>query len=103
MIKLNLYDKSEEIYNSLPKKYAEIILNSIIAQSLNNGNLIKEASIFLSSEDLEKISEKLNFKIEMKKNSVEKKKYISKNPNNVSFTKQEEKYKKDISAFDGFD
>ena len=35
MIKIDLFDKSEEIYNSLPKRYADIILNSIIAQSLS--------------------------------------------------------------------
>ena len=101
-IKLNLFGKSEEIYNALPKKYAEMILNSIIAQSLSNGSLIKEASIFLSSEDLKKISEKLSFKVEMKKNSLEKKKYKA-NINNISLSKKEEQYKKDISVFDGFD
>lgn len=103
MIKIDLFDKSEEIYNSLPKRYADIILNSIIAQSLSNGNLIKEASIFLSSEDLEKLAEKLNFKIEMKKNSLEKKKYKSTKSDEISFSKQEENYKKAISSFDGFD
>ena len=49
-----------------------------------------------------KISEKLSFKVEMKKNSLEKKKYKA-NINNISLSKKEEQYKKEINVFDGFD
>jgi len=36
MKRIKLFDRSEEIYNQLPKEYADIILNSIIAKSLQN-------------------------------------------------------------------
>jgi hypothetical protein len=59
MIKITLSDRTEEIYNSLPKKYAEIILNSILARSIENGLLIEEASIFLNNQSLSEVVESL--------------------------------------------
>lgn len=53
--KMALFDRAEEIYDSLPKEYADVILNSIIAKSLSNGSFTKEASSFLRTEDLDNI------------------------------------------------
>lgn len=104
MKKLALFDKSEEIYNKIPKKYVDIILNSIIAQSVYNGTLIKEASYFLNSEDIKNLSNELNIKIEIKEKPFEKK-YRSKKEDikNISFSKKEQKKEIDMSNFEGFD
>ena len=62
---LELYDRAEEIFKKLPKKYAVIILNSIIGNSASNGDLLKEARCFLSDKDYENL----------KKHFTEKKTY----------------------------
>jgi hypothetical protein len=104
MKKLELFDKSEEIYNKIPKKYVDIILNSIIAQSVYNGNLIKEASYFLNSEDIKNLSNELNIKIEIKENLSEKKYKVEKEElKNISFSKKEQKKEIELSNFEGFD
>lgn len=105
MKKLELFDKSEEIYNKIPKKYVDIILNSIIAQSIYNGNLIKEASYFLNSEDIKNLSTELNIKIEIKEKIYEENKYKTKKEDlkNISFSKKEQQKEVDISNFEGFD
>ncbi len=100
-MKIELFDKSEEIYKALPKKYAEIILNSIIAQSITNGSLIRESNNFISIEELQKIAEKLKFKVEVKKDSFEKKTY--KSDEKIYLNKKEQIFENKMSAFEGFD
>ena len=39
-MKFELFDRAEEIFEKLPKDYANIILNSVIAQSVSNGILL---------------------------------------------------------------
>ena len=61
-MKFELFDRAEEIFEKLPKDYANIILNSVIAQSVSNGILLKEASYFMKSKDLEDLQEQLEIK-----------------------------------------
>lgn len=105
MKKLNLFDKSEEIYNKIPKKYVDIILNSIIAQSVQNGTLIKEASNFLSSEDIKELSETFDIKISVRKKPEAKRVFKAKEEDveSVSFGKKETDKKKAMDNFEGFD
>jgi len=56
---LQLSSKNIEISETLPKQYSKMILNSMIAKSLENGELIKELSLHLDSKELEKIVDKL--------------------------------------------
>lgn len=66
MKKIKLFDRSEEIFNALPKEYSEIILNSIIAKSIQNGSLFSEVELFLNSEDFISFKKKFNCKKETK-------------------------------------
>jgi len=62
--KMKLYDRASEIYDKLPKDFATPILNSIIARSLTNGAFVQEASMYFSSEDLEKLMKELHVPIQ---------------------------------------
>lgn len=90
-MKFELFDRAEEIFEKLPKDYANIILNSVIAQSVSNGILLKEASYFMKSKDLEDLQEQLEIK---------KKKITKEDIEKVKITKTKTK---DVSTFDGFD
>jgi hypothetical protein len=71
MKKIKLFDRSEEIFNELPKDYAEIILNSIIARSVQNGNLFSEVELFLNSEEFLSFKNKFKKKIPTKISAVD--------------------------------
>lgn len=60
MRKIKLTDRSSEIFDLLPKEYAEIIINSVIAKSVSNGTLFEEVSLFLTSEKFSQFRQ--NFK-----------------------------------------
>ena len=90
-MKFELFDRAEEIFEKLPKDYANIILNSVIAQSVSNGILLKEASYFMKSKDLEDLQEQLEIK---------KKKITKEDVEKVNIVKTKTK---DVSTFDGFD
>jgi len=62
--KMKLYDRASEIYDKLPKEFATPILNSIIARSLTNGTFVQEASMYFSSDDLEKLMKDLHVPIQ---------------------------------------
>ncbi len=79
-MKFELFDRAEEIFEKLPKDYANIILNSVIAQSVSNGILLKEASYFMKSKDLEDLQEQLEIKKKkITKEDVEKVKIVKTN------------------------
>ena len=90
-MKFELFDRAEEIFEKLPKDYANIILNSVIAQTVSNGILLKEASYFMKSKDLEDLQEQLEIK---------KKKITKEDVEKVKIVKTKTK---DDSTFDGFD
>lgn len=101
MNNLILFDKSLEIYKSIPQ-YADIIINSIIAKSLNDGTLIKEASNFLSTEDLKKLALKLDIKIEILEKPKNKIYKVSKK-DFISLTEKENIENNKFNGFDDFD
>jgi len=55
MKRIKLFDRSEEIFDKLPKQYAEIILNNIIAKSVSNGQLFEEVQLYLTSEQFNEL------------------------------------------------
>lgn len=101
MTHLPLFDKSHEIYKEIPH-YADIILNSIIAKSLYDGTLIKEASNFLSTEDLKKLAEKLDIKIEIIEKPKNKTYKVSKKEL-LPITEENQQEKNKFQGFDDFD
>lgn len=104
MKKLVLFDKSEEIFDKLPKKYAEIILNSLIAKSLENGSLLQEAKTFMNTEDLEKLFSSFNLKIKTEKIEIKESKNKTEDKlKKINFTKKQEEKEQDFTAFEGFD
>ena len=99
MKRIKLFDRSEEIFNALPKEYSEIILNSIIAKSAQNGTLLSEVELFLNSEDFNNFKKKFTGKKEIKvtpKEVIQRKeeKYIDKRK-----TKNELKEEKASESF----
>lgn len=78
MKKLTLYNRSEEIFNSLPEKYREIIFNNILARSISNGKLAEEAELYIPSDELIEIMDKLEVTVSKskKKPNVNQKKHI---------------------------
>ena len=52
---LLLYRKNKRIYDSLPEEYSSAIFNSIIARSIQRGDLEEELKLYLSNDELEEI------------------------------------------------
>jgi len=98
---LPLNTRTEEIANKIPKKYRNIILNSLIARSLENDIFIKEISIYFSMEEVEEIINELNIKFTMKKET--KRVRTNKSKELLEIKKQEEKEKENSDLFFGFD
>lgn len=90
MIKLTLSDRAEEIFQLLPKAYAEIILNSIIARSLESGVLIDESKTFLNNQSIQELLDNIDPENETKpkyqkqqgKKKIIKEAQITNNPEN---------------------
>lgn len=61
--KMILLDRAEEIYDALPKEFAHIIINSVIAKSLDTGLLLKEASPFMQKEKIDELINELHINI----------------------------------------
>jgi phage pi2 protein 07 len=100
MKRLNLSEKSEEILLSIPSKYAEVILNSVIAKSLENGVLIEELKIFLNKESISKIKKELDINVtkNIKNREIPETKVKLRKE-----TYKELKKDKEINVFSGFD
>jgi len=98
---LPLNPRTEEIALKIPKKFRNIILNSIIARSLENDIFIKEVSLYLSSEELETILEDLNIKYTVKKETKRARSQRTKEKNEIK--KQEFKEQEELDFFVGFD
>lgn len=103
-MKVNLNAKNIEVFNKVPKKYRELIINTILTRSFKNGLLIKELSFFLSSSELEEIFENMNIEDIV---LLKRPKYYSKNKKQVAIKKEiEENLTKSSevdSLFEGFD
>jgi len=89
MKRLKLFERSEEIYNQLPKDYADIILNTILARSVENGNLLNEVKLYLTSADFEEFQK--HFKgVEMPKQKKHTEKvFISKKKSKAEISEEE--------------
>jgi len=75
-MKITLNSKNEEIFKEIPPRFRDIIINSILTKNTINGNLLKELSFYVNSEEFENISGNLpSSDIEVKKKSS----YYSKN------------------------
>jgi len=59
---LTLSDRASFIADSLPRDYRKIILNSIIAKSVETGDLAEELFLYLSEEDVDSIMDKIQIK-----------------------------------------
>jgi len=60
---LQLNGRNQDLSDILPKKYRGIILNSILAKSVDSGILFKELSLYLHKSELEELALKLDIKI----------------------------------------
>lgn len=101
-IKLN--SKNEEIFSNIPREYRNIIINTILTRSFENGSALKELNFYLSSEEVDKILEKLELPdIIIKKD----KKYFYKNKAKQNISKEIKKKKNEEdnieNLFIGFD
>lgn len=96
---LPLTSRTEEIANKIPKKYKNIILNSIIAKSLENGIFIEEVSLYFSSDEVEEIIKELGVKYIAKKPTI-KKNRISKESQEIKHARKKEE---EDDVFVGFD
>jgi len=99
MTKIKLFNRTEEIFTLLPKQYAEIILNAIIAKSAKNGELFKEVEMFLTTEEF--IEFKKNFN-NNKSEEITPKKVMSRGTETLvseTKTKREHQHEKDKSEF----
>ena len=79
-LKLNLFDRTEEIYNELPKEYRDIIFNNLISKSLLDNSFSQELSLYLGNEETEEILKKLKVsfkKTNYKKREIKDKVYIN--------------------------
>jgi len=76
--KLILFDRTEEIYNELPKEYRDIIFNNLISKSIAENKFADELSLYINHEEVERILLKLDigFKKTLKKRVVKKDNYI---------------------------
>jgi hypothetical protein len=89
---ISLTDRNIEIIKDIPQKYRAIIINGIIAKSVDTGLFTKECSYFLDSDTLEKISSELQIELKPRKIALTRK----------DVKKRIEENKDDI-IFDGFD
>ncbi len=99
MTKITLTDRSEEIFKLLPKNYAEIILNSIIAKSIDNGSLIEESKIFLNNNSIITLLENLD----IKNNNCSKQKIIKQKQKKESDPEEKELNDDELSEKEGLD
>ena len=78
-IRLALYNRTEEIYEQLPKEYRDIIFNNILTKSLSNDTLLEEISLYLNQNETEEIlkSLQISFKKVNKKRVIKKETYIN--------------------------
>jgi len=76
--KLILFDRTEEIYNELPKEYRDIIFNNLISKSIVENKFAEELSLYINHEEVERILLKLNigFTKTLKKRVIKKGNYI---------------------------
>lgn len=84
---LTLSGKNNEIASLIPRAYRASIFNSIIAKSLNDGTLLKELSLYLSSEEMDEFINDSPTAIDFK---------ITRDPIKI---KQESNYKPKIKKF----
>jgi len=61
--RLVLLDRSEEIYEKLPPRFRDVILNAIIARALETGELGRELSLYVRGEEAERIMKDLGTEI----------------------------------------
>jgi len=98
MKNLLLTERSSFIAEKIPKQYRKIILNSIIAKSVENRLLGEELLLYLKEEDVLQIMDELNIKTSIKKKQQIR---IQKKPYNQHIKKEDTN---DISSkFEGFD
>ncbi len=101
MKKIPIFDRVSEVYELLPKRYRDLILNIILSKAIDNGTLLKEIKPLLKKSDFEILSKKIkslsdeNVSIEKKttpKNIVKREKEpvlqevkdVKKEPKNVN-------------------
>lgn len=101
---ITLNSKNEEIFKEIPQKNRNIIINSILTKSIENGVFLNEISFFLSSSEIDSILENIeipNLIIKKTKN------YYSKNKEKqrikMEIENQKKKELKDETNFSGFD
>ena len=88
-IKLPLFNRSEEIYNELPKEYRDIIFNNLITKSILNKNFIDELSLYLNNDEIDEILEKLEiFLKQTKKRKENYKTYVKKTNSSTAENKE---------------
>ena len=109
---LKLNDRVEEIAEAIPKRIRPIILNAVIAKSVENGELFRELSYYLSIEEVEKIAEQLSVNIAVKSGGVRRRRKnviaerITSEAEGSTGRKRKEKLKdpqEDLDLFIGFD
>jgi len=103
-LNITLNSKNEEIFKEIPQKNRNIIINSILTKSIENGVFLNEISFFLSSSEIDSILENIeipNLIIKKTKN------YYSKNKEKqrikMEIENQKKKELKDETNFSGFD
>lgn len=97
---LILSGKNNEVADKIPKRYRNAIFNSIIAKSMTDGSLLKEVSLYLSTDELDDFLNETNLgEVKVIKNTIKEK--IDK-PYKPKVKKQEIKSKEE-NFFSGFD
>ena len=59
MKKVPLFDRVEEIYDILPKRYRDLIINMILSRAMDNGDFLKEIKPILKKEDFLELSKQI--------------------------------------------
>jgi len=71
---ISLSPKLESFSKKIQPKIFSAVINAILAKSIENGELIKELSLYLTNEEIEKIidTSEINLKISKKIEKIEK-------------------------------